>query len=216
MTPTATKTKPSAAKRKRELQQALEAATAERDETANRAAQHRRRINELKDFLAQRHTGHPQDFTESGVPEPDTKAAELAAEIAELERADRYADAINGAQGRIDLAERDLRRHRAEHTRDLLAEMEPEAQEAVDRWMAWAAEGQTHHRELIELSTHATALVVAANLYGSNSQATCPDYEHRWDSACEVERSRRGSQPAPAPAARRSGRARGADREGDE
>jgi hypothetical protein len=70
MTPTATKTKPSAAKRKRELQQALEAATAERDETANRAAQHRRRINELKDFLAQRHTGHPQDFTESGVPEP--------------------------------------------------------------------------------------------------------------------------------------------------
>jgi hypothetical protein len=187
-----TATKPSAAER--ELEQALADVIAERNETENRAHEHRSRINGLKDRLAERAISNPSDFGATGLPKQRTESGKIAAEVAELERADNFAAMVNGAQGRVERAEEELRRHRADAARDLLVEMVPEAREKVDEWMAWVAQGERIRRELIELAHRATRVVTTSRLYRGDARVV-PSYEHQ----SHILNLARGEPPLPLP-----------------
>lgn len=189
---TTTSSKPSAAERERELEQALAEAQAERDAIRQRAREHRSRIEQLEAELQQRAVSHPGEWGDTGVPRPRSPAGKIAAEIKQLISEDSFDALIAGAQGRVELAEQALRDHRAERSRDLLAELEPAAREAVDRWLEWAAEGQQHHRELVEIAARATHVVVSARLYRGDGR-TVPDYDHQGQTL------RMAEQPPPLP-----------------
>jgi hypothetical protein len=85
---------------------------------------------------------------------------------------------VSGADGRVKRAEEALRQHRADRTHDLLLEMERPAWALVEKWMAWAAQGEAIYRELVEVASRATQLIVATRVYGGDSRSV-PNYEHQ-------------------------------------
>jgi hypothetical protein len=53
----------------------------------------------------------------------------------------------------------------------------PEAREAVDGWLAWAAEGEQQHRRLVELSTQAHQVVARGTSNEQRMLGRVPDYD---------------------------------------
>jgi hypothetical protein len=175
---TATKPTDNASATERQLEAALAKAQAEVTRTKQRAYDHRKQIEEVQGRLLERATTHPGEFGETGLPRPKTPADKIAAEAKKLIDQDNFAALIVAAERRVEIAEEALRRHRADRTRDLLVELEPEAREAVDRWMAWAAEGEAIFRELVRIASRSTHLVVPTRLYGGDSRIV-PDFQHQ-------------------------------------
>ena len=165
---------PSATDTERELREAQDKAGADLSEIQSRAAAHRSQIAEKREYLRRRTVDHPEDFGPTGEPKKDTGAGKLASEIDRLIEQDKFARLIDGAEQRLREAESKLGVHRRDHARDLFAEMRPEAEAAVDAWVAWVEQGWDHYRRLAELTEPA---VVIANRSRTYSPRDIPNYE---------------------------------------
>jgi hypothetical protein len=161
---------PSATDTEHELREALDKASAELSEIQTRAADHRDQIATKREYLRRRTVDHPEDFDSTGEPKKDTGAAKLASEIHKLVEQDKFNQLIHGAEQRLREAESKLAVHRRDHARELFAEMRPEAEAAVDAWVAWVEQGQEHYRRLAEL----TEPVVVSATTGRSSRVPVP------------------------------------------
>jgi hypothetical protein len=187
-----TPSKPNATERERELEQAVAEAKADVTATTQRALEYQKHIEELKGRLVERATTHPGEFTETGQPKAKTPAAKVAAETKKLIDEDSFEALIIAAKRRAERAEDELRRHRAATSRELLVELEPAAQKAVDDYMAWAHEGEAHYRELVRVASRSTHVITSSRIYGGNTRIV-PAYGH------EQATLRMAIQPPPLP-----------------
>jgi hypothetical protein len=156
--PEPTEAKPTATQTDAELETTLAAAKIDHEDARQRAAEHRGRIAELRGHLQRRNVDHPDNFGPTGEPMPNTGAAKLSSQIDDLVTSDGFNQVLRGHEVRVREAEEALNRHRQRQARELLRELEPDARKAVEKWTAWADEGEAHLMRLLAVGGRATAL----------------------------------------------------------
>ena len=158
----------------RVLRESVDKATEELSEIQTRAAAHRDQIATKREYLRRRTVDHPEDFDSTGEPKKGTGAAKLASEIHKLVERDKFNALIHGAEQRLREAESSLLVHRRDYAHELFAEMRPEAEAAVDAWVAWVEQGWDHYRRMAELTE---PVVVIAHRSRAYSPRDVPNYE---------------------------------------
>lgn len=176
MTPTATKTKTpeTAVEQESALRADLDTAKAKLDEIRGAAGEHRLRINQLRGHLNRRLVEHPEDFDATGVAKPKTSAKKLEVEIAQLREADNFNRLLAANEVRVTEAEGALARHRRDHADEMFDEMLPEAEAAVDEWVAAVEALRVPYDKLVVLGQRAVAIAQRSQAY---SPRDVPNYE---------------------------------------
>ena len=148
-----------------ELPAAHEEAKADLSDVEQHAHSYRSRVHGLRTKLLERSIDHPVEFTDTGSPKPKSEAAKLSAEIVKLTEADGFDSLIEVATERVERARIAARRVVEEDGRQLLLDLVPDAQDAVDAFAAWAGEGHQHLERLADLQHRATSICHVSRAY---------------------------------------------------